>query len=65
MAVTGGATIATLGARGLNKATRAAAVKTLEGLEAVVNQGGTLTAKMQADRLAALALINQETEQEQ
>lgn len=64
MGITGAATVGVLGARGLNKATRAAAVATLEGIEKVVNSGGKITTKMNADRLAALALLNQD-EQEQ
>lgn len=64
MGITGVATLGVLGTRGLNKATRAAAVATLEGIEKVVNSGGKITTKMNADRLAALALLNQD-EQEQ
>jgi hypothetical protein len=65
MGVTGVATLGVLGTRALNKATRATAVATLEGIEKVVNSGGKITAKMQADRAAALSLLNQDEQKEQ
>lgn len=64
MGLTGLGTAASLGRRGLNNATRAAATKTLEGIETVINSGGKITAKMQADRLAAIAVLNREDNQE-